>query len=313
MVKTGLIGCGRIGYEFDLDPNRAGIWTHAGAYNSCIETDFTMVYDIDDEKAQKCAQRHGVTLKNNSDQDQVLQDMVENLDIISIAVPQDLHEFMLEKLLKIFKKSSHVPKILWVEKPFIGNYKKASTLVHKFLEYGTYIHVNYQRRFCFGFHLLKSYGRPKHAHVAYVRGMYNTASHFVDLMIGLYGEPVKVTPVKFNSDFVMHYFGFNVSFSMLEGLKYNMCDTTFYYDDQVVVMPPIQSYCTITKAVKSEQYSEYMDLGDPEKLYLNYDPMVAQAHMLARAIKTNDFDELNNGLTTLEALERVYLDTTVSI
>ena len=96
--------------------------------------------------------------------------------------------------------------------------------------------------------------------------------------------------------------------SLNVGLRYNICDTTFYYPTEVIKAPALQTYLDITPTVASGQYSEYMDLGEPRKHELLYDPMVNQADMLAEAIKLGKYTNLNNGLSTLQILELVSND-----
>lgn len=308
-IKTGLIGCGRIGYAFDLDEKREGVWTHAGAYDQIEEVDFVGVYDTY-EIVKEAAAYYNVKMFSN------LAEVVQECDVISVAVPQSVHERVLNDLLEEFEKATHVPKILWVEKPFTADYDLARKFVDKFAAYNCHININYQRRWCPGFKLLKDRGAPRHVDVTYVRGLYNTASHFVDLMVGLYGEPYKVTVSAYNSDFVLHYksiFGlerqdFRINFSMLEGIRYNVCDTVFYYPTEVVKVPPLQTYHDVTPAVVSKQYSEYLDLGEPERFGLWYEPMLEQVSMFVEAIKTNKYHKLNNGLSTLQILEKVSND-----
>ena len=300
-IKAGLIGCGRIGYSFDLDEKRRGTWTHAGAYHKSDKVDFVGAYDTY-KSVNECASKYNVKAYPN------IKEMVEELDVISIAVPESLHERVLEDILALFKKADKTPKVLWVEKPFTGNLRIARDLVDRFAAYNCHIHINYQRRFCEGFEFIKGKGVPSHVDVTYVRGLYNTASHFVDFIVGLYGKPDRVSVSKMESDFVMHYNSFRVNFSMLEGLRYNICDTTFYHSTEVIRAPALQTSLEITKAVASEQYSEYLDLGEPVKQEMVYEPMLKQVETIAEAVKTGKYNKLNNGLITLQILEKASND-----
>ena len=58
--KTAVIGCGRIGSEFDDDPKRDYIASHAGAYSSIEESILMAVCDKDENKMKKCADRWNV-------------------------------------------------------------------------------------------------------------------------------------------------------------------------------------------------------------------------------------------------------------
>lgn len=306
-ITAGLIGCGRIGYQFDLDEKRRGVWTHAGAYAKNDEIDFIGVYDKDDI-VNEAANQYDIKVFQN------IREMTPECDIISVAVPEKSHETVLNELLEGLKCFESTTKIIWMEKPFTGNYQIARNFVDKFAAHNCHIHVNYQRRFCHGFNILKQRGTPKHVDVTYVRGLYNTASHFVDLIVGLYGEPHEITTIKAGSDFVMHFRSeiwddFRVNFSMLGGLRYNMCDAVFYYPTEVIKAPPLQTYLEITPSVVSEQYSEYYDLGETDKHELPYEPMLMQASVLVECIRSGNYSKLNNGLIVLKILEQVADDS----
>lgn len=297
-IKTGLIGCGRIGYTFDLDPKRKGVWTHAKAYAENIESDFIGVYDVNQTTAINCATKYGTT--NLS-----LKEMVEHCDVISVAVAEEAHESVLNTLLYRMQHTENTPKVLWVEKPFTSNFKRARYFVDEFSKHNCHIHVNYQRRFCDGFKKLKEMGKPKGVQVTYTRGLYNTASHFVDLIVGLYGSDCDVKQINNFGDFVLHYNDFIVHFAMLQELKYNICDTTFYFDDKIVTAPPLQTNLDLRLLVSSEQYSEYQDLqpSGTTALELEYEPMLEQVSVIIESIRSGKYHRLNNGLDTLKILE----------
>jgi predicted dehydrogenase len=309
--KVGLVGCGRIGYTFDLDSKRSGIWTHAGAYNHSDDINFASVYDPDTVVAIECAQRYGAEAVRDVNQ-------LVGHDIVSFAVPEHLHETILDDFYDKCISAGSSPKILWVEKPFTGNLETARRITEMFARLGCHIHINYQRRYCDGFVKLQNFGTPKHVSIVYTRGLLNTASHFVDLMTGLYGDPEAVYPTGAieitlygtigtlsKTDFVMSYEDFDISLKMLNGTKYNQNHILYYYDDKIVEVPPLQTQFKIQSVVTSNQYSEYKDLGSPEVLKLDYAPMENQIRVFVDAIRTGDYSKLNNGLQSLSVIKKV--------
>lgn len=297
-LKAGLIGCGRIGFGFDLDSKRDGTWTHAGAYHLTDEIEFVGVYDNNRTIAQRCSDQYGVYAYEHIDS------MIQNLDIISIAVPELEHRRVLEHIYSICAQSKKVPQVLWVEKPFTGNIREARHFIDAFAEFDCHIHVNYQRRYCEGFSKLSDYGTPRNVNIAYTRGLLNTASHFIDLMIGLYGLPSRVVTVN-STDFVMDYKSFRANFSMLTDIDYNVCHANFYYLNMIVEVPPLQYYFLVRESTISELYSEYRDLGPSKKVELVYEPMLAQVQEIINAIRTRRYSGLNNGLATLSVINGV--------
>lgn len=304
-TRAALVGCGRIGYKFDLDEKRKGVWTHAKAYHKCEDIDFVGVFDVSGQNAAEAAKKYGVQAYPN------LRSMLEDgVDLLSVAVPVHHHRSVLELVSRADKDLQ--PKILWMEKPFTGIYDLAKSYVDTYNRESRFrVHVNYQRRWCPAFRELVSYGPPKHIDVQFTRGMLNTGSHFVDFIAGLheawYGERLgSVAPAAQTTPrgFFMHFGEHHANFTMLDHLQYNLCHTTFYYDDRVVIAPPIMDHLLIVEAETSEQYSEYKDLAFHRPTYksFEYDPMMEQARLLAAAIQADNYENLNSGLVTLSIL-----------
>ena len=55
--RAGMVGCGRIGSEFDDGPKRKQIATHAGAYSAIDEVELVTASDLDTAKLEKCGRR----------------------------------------------------------------------------------------------------------------------------------------------------------------------------------------------------------------------------------------------------------------
>ena len=59
-LRAGIVGCGRVGAEFDDDPKRKQISTHAGAYSAVSGVELVAACDLDEEKLNKCGQRWNI-------------------------------------------------------------------------------------------------------------------------------------------------------------------------------------------------------------------------------------------------------------
>lgn len=59
--RAGIVGCGRIGSEFDDDPKRKTVSTHAGAYSASSDIKLVAASDLDEERLRKCGKRWGIT------------------------------------------------------------------------------------------------------------------------------------------------------------------------------------------------------------------------------------------------------------
>lgn len=59
MLKAGIVGCGRIGSQFDDDPKRKFVVTHAGAYSAIDGVELVAACDLNREELVRCGQSSG--------------------------------------------------------------------------------------------------------------------------------------------------------------------------------------------------------------------------------------------------------------
>ena len=119
-LKAVVIGCGRIGSEFDNDPKRLYVSTHAGAYAAVKDTELVAVCDIDENKAKKSADRWGIK-HVFIDFDKMMRECAP--DIVSICTPPSTHYSVLRKLVK------YKPKAVFCEKPIASCIKEAEKMI----------------------------------------------------------------------------------------------------------------------------------------------------------------------------------------
>jgi predicted dehydrogenase len=184
-LKAAVIGCGRIGAEFDNDPKRTYISTHAGAYKAVKKVDLVAVCDIDRSKALKCAKKLEVPSVYTSVKDMMVK---ETIDILSICTPPDSHY-------SILKEVSRYPiKAVFCEKPLAGSLKKAEAMVNLCYKKNIILQVGHQRRFDMlhqqlrQFIIGKEMGKVLQANFYYTAGVKNTGSHMLDLMRFFFGD-----------------------------------------------------------------------------------------------------------------------------
>jgi len=184
-LKAAVIGCGRIGTEFDNDSKRSYISTHAGAYKAVKKVDLVAVCDIDYGKALKCAKKWKVPSVYTNVKDMMTK---ETIDILSICTPPDSHY-------SILKEVSRYPiKAIFCEKPLAGSLKKAQAMVNLCCNKNIILQVGHQRRFDRLHQQLrqlvirKEMGEVLQANFYYTAGVKNTGSHMFDLMGFVFGD-----------------------------------------------------------------------------------------------------------------------------
>ncbi|MEK6834816.1 MAG: Gfo/Idh/MocA family oxidoreductase [Nanoarchaeota archaeon] len=185
IYNAAVIGCGRIGAEFDNDPRRKVIWTHAGAYKNSEKTELVSLSDVDGNRLEKAAEKFNVD-KAYTDYSEMLKK--EDLDIISICAWNSIHY-------KILKEAVlHNVKGIYCEKPIANNLEETDEMIRLCEENNVKLLVNHWRRFD-GFHpKIKEFidqgnlGMIQQASFYYTAGIANSGSHMFDLMRYFFGD-----------------------------------------------------------------------------------------------------------------------------
>lgn len=183
--NAAIIGCGRIGSEFDDDPKRIVISTHAGAYDRHPEVNLAAVADIDEVKLKKCQRRWNIP---NSYTD--IRDMFskEQIDVLSICTWSSTH-------LEVFKEAvKNGVKAVFCEKPMAATLKEADKMLSIAEDNNIVFIVDHQRRFSEMHNAIRNFilsgglGQIQHAVFFYGAGIANTGSHMLDLLRFFMGD-----------------------------------------------------------------------------------------------------------------------------
>ena len=182
-LKAAILGCGKIGWEFQDDPGAArfGVCTHAAAWSALPdEVELVAVADADEDRARRCAARWGVP-HHFPDAQSLLEGV--HPQIVSIATPDDTHFALALQCLQ----HPSVRAVL-VEKPLAASVAQAQRLSSLAQELGKVIVVNYSRRFCPIFRGLRDavrrgeYGPLHLVRGIYTKGLRHNGFHFLDLI-----------------------------------------------------------------------------------------------------------------------------------
>jgi len=190
VYRAAIIGCGKIGSEFADDPRIKDIYTHAGAYVKCPDTELVAVCDKDTKKAEKCRERWNVT-----DCYQDYQKMIYEVkpDIVSICTPDTTHFDIIHTIL-----TSSKVKVIFAEKPLALDIKEAENLVSLAEKKGAILAVNYFRRYSEKILELRdllhsdTFGDIQTINGYYTKGTMHNGTHFFDLARFFVGEIVQV-------------------------------------------------------------------------------------------------------------------------
>lgn len=183
MYRAALIGCGRIGAEFDEDPKRTEVATHAKAWALVDGAEFVAAADPDAEKRDKVAAVYGVPVY----EDPVAMLAEVRPDIVSIATPPHTHLAMVRAAVEAGARA------VWCEKPITADIAEAREMVRVCEEAGVVLLIDHQRRFEPKHRAAREFvaggglGEIQQATFTYGAGIANTGTHALDLMRAFLG------------------------------------------------------------------------------------------------------------------------------
>lgn len=192
VYRAAVIGCGKIGSEFDAELGRgcAGIQTHAAAYTACKQTHLVAVCDADPSKLERCAEHWRVKGRYRSAL-QLLEE--ERPEIVSVCTPDVTHHELICAVLQ----TEGIRAVL-AEKPLALTLGDAQELVALAERRGVVLAVNFSRRYSPSHVSLGDFlraggiGPIRLLTGLYTKGTIHNGTHWFDLARFLVGEVVRV-------------------------------------------------------------------------------------------------------------------------
>ena len=185
--RAAVIGCGKIGSEFADDPRIKDIYTHAGAYSACSETNLVAVCDADATKVKRCGARWNVpaTFQNPAD-----MMMSARPEVVSICTPDPTHHAVLREVMK-----HDCVRAIYAEKPLAMSRADAQEILSIAESRNIHIAVNYFRRYAPTLRELRAaivqdrcIGEIQALNCSYTKGILHNGTHLLDLARFLAGE-----------------------------------------------------------------------------------------------------------------------------
>ena len=183
--RAGIVGCGRIGSEFDDDAKRKQISTHAGAYSAIKQVELVAACDLNIERLEKCGKKWQVPSLYEDNTEMLRR---EALDILSICTGNSTH-------LAITKEAANSSvKAIFCEKPIADSLRNADEIVKLCNEKGVILQIDHQRRFDEFHQDIRDFlqngklGRIQQVTFYYTAGIANTGSHMFDLLRFFFGD-----------------------------------------------------------------------------------------------------------------------------
>lgn len=182
--NTLIIGAGKIGALFDSPGDKHHVLTHAHAYKK--HTGFNLIgfYDTNKTRAAAAAKKWGV--KSFGSLSEAFNN--NNIDVVSVAVPDQHHYAILKSLIK------YRPKLVFVEKPLTTSVVSSEKIVRLYNTFRIPLLVNYNRRFTPEFIKERkrikdrAYGKFIGGVGYYGKGILHNGSHLTNILRFLLGK-----------------------------------------------------------------------------------------------------------------------------
>lgn len=173
-----IIGAGKIGASYDSPKDKLFTLTHAHSYTRHPGFKLIGFYDVDQKKAAAAA-RKWKTKSYKS-----LSEAFSNndIDVVSITVPDDLHFSILRQIIK------YRPKLVFVEKPLATSKSYGERIIKLYKKFRIPLLVNYNRRFTPEFisereKIVKgTYGKFLGGVGYYGKGILHNGSHMINTL-----------------------------------------------------------------------------------------------------------------------------------
>lgn len=181
-----IIGCGNIAGGYEADHTSEFPLTHAGAFRKA--GGFSLAACIDPDESKRCAFQHRWDVTHAYDSIESAFQDCQRYDVAVVCSPTEFHEEHLLQLLKC------PVKLVICEKPISTDIAAARRIVAKYSAQGIPLAVNYTRRWDPMIHDLhdelaaNDWGKIRSAVGFYNKGIFNNASHVLNLLIHFLGN-----------------------------------------------------------------------------------------------------------------------------
>lgn len=185
--KAAVVGLGQAGFSYDLKTTDGIIRTHCGGYAKLSRTKLDCALDVNKDTLNAFREYYRI--------DSIYDDLSRMLEerrpeIVSVATPTDSH---LEALQHAAECES--VRFIFCEKPLAANLKDAERMVEICRSKGIGLSVNYWMRFSSKYRAVRDFihsgtiGKVVSVVYTYSKGLFNSGTHALNLMLYYFGEP----------------------------------------------------------------------------------------------------------------------------
>jgi len=314
-----IIGLGNIGMGYDLhQKSKEIILTHAKSFN--LNHNFKLVGGVDLRVKtikifEKIYKVKGFT--------NIKEAMISlRPDLVIIASPTELHYVNIKEVFEYGE-----PKIVLCEKPLSYKLKESQEIVNLFKNKETRLFVNYFRRVLpanleiFSLFNSNEFSVPFKGVCIYSKGLYNSASHFINLFQFFFGEVKDIKIINKNNNKIKLKFDpepdFQLNFQNGKIVFISNDNSLFINNSELIMKNGRLSFeeggnKVLWKGIKKDKrFSGYEVLGDNSRLFNNdfnkIQYYVAEQIHLAMQSRKNSLCTFQEALNTQEIMEQIQI------
>ena len=314
--KVGIIGLGNIGYKYDnIKKSNKFYYTHFKSFNSRKNFEISFCLDKNKKEVSRFKKNYSIPCYDNYD---YLKKFNYKIDLIVLSTPTSeiLKTFM--QLIKLIKF-----KVILIEKPIsiksihalkIRNICKKNN-IQIFVNYNLISDISY--KFISNKIQNNNYGKLITGNIYYTKGIYTNASHYINLLIHLFGNYNKVSNINkiskvdndFSGDFVINFQNVKIYFIYLDEKKYS------HYSMNLFFKKGLLSYSNSTREIswqniKYNNFKNKYTYVDSYKKYIknNFDKIqlnVVKNLLLYFKNKKYFICDFETSLKTIKCIEKI--------
>lgn len=276
-IKIAIIGLGNISLGFDLTSKKNQIFTHTKAILK--DSRFKLVGGVDLDRGKRKQFEEYTACRAYASVSDLFSD--SEVDAVIIAVPTHEHFAVVHEVVK--KK----PRGVLLEKPIAPTYTEAKKIFKLLTSKSIKTQVNYVRLFDPYVKRLavdikgSEFGKLQSGTVVYSKGLYNNASHFISLLIELFGVPYKAVPLSqkrksmsrddYDIDFKMDFKCGSVHFQCIDERCYSKGDIDLFFTKGRVRLLDFTSYGEVYRVKEDKDFPDLFTLSPPKKILFGRD------------------------------------------
>lgn len=266
-IRTGVIGLGRIGSQWDCGALNRPPRTHVGTIIQTKNMRLCAVCDVDEENRKRFVREWNLDIPVYSSITAMAEK--EELDVVAVATTPSSHYAIIKELF------TYAPKIIFCEKPFCSNELEAGEIYQMSKEQGVGILVNYHRRWDKRISAIKEQVSdmlpPRYVQVLYGKGLLNYGSHAVNLLLHLFGRVKSVHAVMLSPDqkkmndpsmsaIVTFESGLQVMLKGLDEVVYDLFEVDIYYPQMKIHLGAGGFVIDLHEAIEDSMIAGYTHL-----------------------------------------------------